>query len=64
MQHLYYNKSVGTVATICQRGIAKHPDVDNKDNSPRPSIYVDIYNEHERFVAYYSHIIFEIGDFL
>ena len=49
-------KSVGTVAVICQRGIAKRLSIDNKDNSPRPTIYYwRIYIEHERFVAYYSY---------
>lgn len=48
--------SVGTVAVICQRGIAKRLSIDNKDNSPRPTIYYwRIYIEHERFVAYYSY---------
>lgn len=46
---------MGTVAIIRQRGIAKHPDIDNKDNSPRYTIFF-VYSEHERFVAYYSYI--------
>ena len=54
---------MGTAAIICQE-VSPNTRNTNNEATAHAQLYIWIYSEHERFVAYYSYIHLKFGDFL